>query len=344
MMIKNTIKGITALIFSVFTLQAHAQENTETIKWKFQAHWPQGSSAITDSIEPLAEALKEKSNGRLELEIYGSGQIIKGPEVFNAVSKGVVPAGTTSAAYVRSQLPAADMAFGMPFSYEDAHGAAYFYLNSGLSDELLKEAEQFNVYYAGEKIYPLELITTKPINNLEDFKKLKIRATSTLASLIDEVGGSTVYTTGDEIYQSLANGVIDGVLWGAAQAADSLALYEAAKYHYKPAFAFPTGNAIIINKQALEALPEDLQNIVKETLQQNYLTLTNDYIHKENLTLNKVQEKGVKVMELPEDVQAALREAAPKVWEDIASENDVTQKYLELMIEDLNNTKVEITR
>ena len=40
------------------------------IKWKMQTHWPASSSSYADSAQVLVKKLKERTNGRLEIELF----------------------------------------------------------------------------------------------------------------------------------------------------------------------------------------------------------------------------------------------------------------------------------
>ncbi|MGA0796267.1 MAG: hypothetical protein ACO3P0_09325, partial [Quisquiliibacterium sp.] len=64
------------------------------VTWKVQAHWPKASASFKDSLEWLAKELGKRTDGRFKMQLFGAGELAKGPEIFNIVKRGVVEMGT----------------------------------------------------------------------------------------------------------------------------------------------------------------------------------------------------------------------------------------------------------
>ena len=58
----------------------NANAADEVVKWRVQSHWPASSSSFTDSLQVLADRLKERTNGRLILEPYAAGSLVPAKE------------------------------------------------------------------------------------------------------------------------------------------------------------------------------------------------------------------------------------------------------------------------
>lgn len=288
----------------------------EVTKWRLQSHFPTSSSSYKDSVERLQKVVAERTDGRLQIEIFPAGTLFKANETFNAVSRGVIQMGTISPGYVQDKLTLAGIASGLPFAFREVWETAYFHTQLGFEDMLRKEAAKYNVYYSTDKVYPTEMVVKKPINSWEDFKGLKIRSSGILQRFLTDAGASGTYLPGTEVYAALASGVVDGAHWGAAQGAKSTGLYEVAKYHVKPPLNIAGTDAFIINQKALDKLPEDVRTILVQALDEQFWLRTNEYQYKEQITLAKAQkEDGVTVIVLPEDVQQRLTESAQKLWD-----------------------------
>ncbi len=301
----------------------------EKVTWKVQSHWPGSSSSYTDSLGRLKRVLEERTDGRLELQLFESGALFKPKETFNAVSRGILEMGTISPAYAQDKMTLAGIASGLPFAFRNVWEAAYFHQGLGFEQMLRDEAAQYGVYWATDKVYPTEMVVKSPIESWEDFTKLKIRSSGALQKFLTEAGAAASYIPGGELYTALDSGVVDGAHWGAAQGAYSMGLYEVAKYHVLPPLNIAGTDVIIVSQKALDKLPEDMQAIVKQALEEQFWFRTNEYQYKERITLAKaIEELGVEINRMPDEVQTRLVETAQKMWD---AEGERSEKAAEAL-------------
>ncbi len=325
-----TVYGSALTLAAALTSTAVAAEETYT--WKVQSHWPGASSSYKDSLVRLKDVLDERTDGRLKLELYESGSLFKAKETFNAVSRGILEMGTISPSYAQDKISLAGVASGLPLAFETPAEAAYFHMNMGFEDMLKEEAAEHNVYWATDKVYQTEMVVKEPIESMKDFKSLKIRSSGALEKWLDEAGASTSYIDGSELYSALDSGIVDGAHWGAAQGAYSMSLYEVAKYHVKPSLNVAGTDVIIVSQKALDKLPEDMQKTLKDALKEQFWVRTNEYEHKEKVTLQKaVREEGVQINELPDDVKKELLASAQVIWDEEAERSDNARKAVEMV-------------
>ncbi len=304
----------------------------DTITWKVQSHWPGSSSSYTDSLGRLKRVLEERTDGRLKLKLYESGALFKPKDTFNAVSRGILEMGTISPAYAQDKMTLAGIASGLPFAFRHVWEAAYFHQNLGFEKMLRDEAAQYGVYWATDKVYPTEMVVKKPIKTWDDFTSLKIRSSGALQKFLTEAGAAASYIPGGELYSALDSGVVDGAHWGAAQGAYSMGLYEIAKYHVKPALNIAGTDVIIVSQKALDKLPEDMQNIVKQALEEQFWFRTNEYQYKEQIVLAKaIKELGVQINTLPDDVQNRLVKVAQQTWDEEGKRGPRAEEALSML-------------
>jgi len=304
---------------------AFAQETKpqNVIKWRLQAHLPTGSGSWQDSVVAMRDKLAERTGGRLQIELHPANSLMGATEIFPAVRRGILQIGYTSPAYLMEHVPTAGLAFAVPGAFQDVWEALYFWKNLGFEDLIREEAEKQGVYYFTDKLYPTEMVLKKPVGSLREFSSLRIRSAGMLQRYINQVGAATSYIPGPEIYQAMAPGGVDGAHWGAAQEANSLSLYETAKYHVRPALGVGGVEAFIINKKALDSLPEDIRRIVVETMEEHFWLRTIEYQYQELKLLKQLaEEKGVQVVELPQDVQAKLWEVGRQMRAEEAKKSD----------------------
>ncbi|MCK7548776.1 TRAP transporter substrate-binding protein DctP [Marinobacter koreensis] len=320
---------------SLSAVPASAQE---TVTWKVQSHWPGSSSSYTDSLGRLKRVIEERTDGRLKLQLFEAGALFKAKDTFDAVSRGILEMGTISPSYAQDKMTLAGIASGLPFAFRHVWEAAYFHQNMGFEQMLRDEAAKYGVYWATDKVYPTEMVVKKPIKSWDDFTSLKIRSSGALQTFLTEAGAAASYIPGSELYSALDSGIVDGAHWGAAQGAYSMGLYEVAKYHVKPALNIAGTDVIIVSQKALDKLPEDMQKIVKQALDEQFWVRTNEYQYKERVTLAKaIAEQGVQINTLPDDVQAKLVKTAQGMWDEEGKRSEEAKKALGMLKEFLGN-------
>ncbi len=322
--------ALTLGISAALSATPAAAEDTYT--WKVQVHWPAASSSYNDSMLRLKRVLEERTDGRLILKPYEAGSLFSAKETFNAVSRGILEMGAIASAYAQDKVSLAGIASGLPFAFRNVWEVAYFHQNLGFEQMLRDEAAEHGVYWSTDKIFPTEMVVKEPINNWDDFKGLKIRSSGVLQKFLTQAGASASYIPGSELYSALDSGIVDGAHWGAVQGAASMSLYEVAKYHVKPALNIAGTDVWLVNQKALNKLPEDLQKIVKDTLNEQFWFRTNEYLSKERTTLAKViANQGVQVNQLSDEVQAELTKAAQAMWDEEGKRSDNAQKALDML-------------
>lgn len=319
------------MVFS-FAIGNTVSAADKVIKWKIQTHWPASSSSFKDSAQFLSDTLKERTNGRLELEIFPSGALVPAKEVFTAVKRGMVQGGTGSPGYVRDQVQIAGVAAGLPFAFKNVWEAAYFHKWYGFENMLKEAAAKHGVFWSTDKVYPTELVISKPVNSLADFKGLKLRSSGVLQKFLTKIGAAASYLPGAEVYPALASGVIDGAHWGAAQGAYSMKLYDVCKYHLLPGLNIAGTDVWFINQKAIDKLPADIQMIFYNTIEEQFWKRTNEYLYKEGTVLAKaVKEQKVQIVTLPEAEQKKITEVAMEMWDEEAARGPEAAKAVQMV-------------
>lgn len=272
------------------------------VTWRVQSHWPKASVSFNDSLVKLASILEDKTEGAFKMELYGAGEFAKGPEIFSIVKRGVVHMGTGSASYYENEGTCAGFAYGIPGTLRNALEQMHYIKNLGVEKLFAEELATQGVIYKAEKAYPTELVVSKKINSVEDFRGLKLRSSGTMLDYLSAAGASASYIAGSELYQALSSGVVDGAHWGAAQGAKSMSLWEVCKHHYRPPLGF-TDDAWIFNADAVEQLPDDIRLVFESTIETRYFLRSAEYMELEAKTLTAgVQSEGVVVEAFPDDV------------------------------------------
>jgi len=304
----------------------------KVIKWKFQSHWPAGSASFKPLKNYFEQKLTKLTDGRLQITLYPAASLVPTKEIFDSTRRGTIDGATASPAYWMTIIPLAAVAANCPMTFREAKEGLHFHFNMGF-EEMLKAAHaKHNFLYYTEKIYPTAMIGKKPINKIEDFKGYKIRSSGAIADMLRDLGAATSLIPGEELYLALQTGVVDGAHWGAAGGALTMKFCEVAKYYIQPDLAMAGTDVIIINKDAFNALPKDIQATLDAALKERAVHRSNEYITDEINALNTMKKDyKVTVSTLPPADQKKMMVAAMKQWDKVAAKDAEAAKAIGML-------------
>lgn len=322
-----------ALIAAPAIIGSSSARAQEKVVWKVQSHWPKASSSYGDSLQVIADELAEITDGRFTMELHGAGEFAKGAEIFQVVKKGVVEMGTISPGYVLGETPTAGLCLGVPGTFREPWEFQYYLKNMGVEAMWNEELAYHGIVSRAEKVYPTELVVTKEIAEAGDFSAMKLRSSGSYLTYLEAAGAAPQYVAGPELYQSLASGVVDGAHWGAAQGAESMSLWEVAKYHMKPTMGLAM-DSLIMNKAAIDALPEDLRFTLMQHLETRFWKRCAEYQYKEIEALAfGIEEHGVEVKQFPQGVLDKFAEASRAILEEERAKGGNAAKGTEMLVD-----------
>lgn len=294
----------------------------KVIKWKFQSHWPAGSASFKPLKDYFEQKLTKMTNGRLEITLHPAGAMVPTKDIFGTARKGTIEGATAAPIYWMSIIPLAAVAANCPMTFRDAKEGLHFHFNLGFEDMLKEAHAKHGLLYYTEKIYPTAMIGKKPIRRIEDFKGYKIRSSGAIADMLKDLGAAPSMIPGEELYLALQTGVVEGAHWGAAGGALTMKLCEVAKYYIQPDLAMAGTDVIIINRDAFNALPKDLQAILDKALKERVYQRTEEYVGDERRALETmIKDYNVTVSTLPPEDQKKMMVAAMKEWDKVAAKD-----------------------
>ncbi len=304
-------------------------DTKEIYRWKLITTWPKNLPGLGTAPEKLAQKLKVMSNGRLNIKVYGAGELVGAFEVFDAVSQGTAEMGHGAAYYWRGKLPIAAMFATVPFGMNAQEMNAWLHYGGGI--ELWREL------YAPFNLIPMASGNTgvqmagwfnKEINSLADLQGLRMRIPGLGGEVLKRAGGIPVALPGGEVFTALQTGVIDATEWVGPYNDLALGLHTAAKYYYYPGWHEPGPTLeALINKDAWDSLPEDLQVMIEMATRAINDDMLSEFTARNNAALRiLIDEHGVELRELPADVLAALKIAAADVVAEAAQGDELSQR------------------
>ena len=306
-----------------------AKTKSETIEWKMVTTWPPHFPMLGEGADYLAQWVDEMSGGRLKIKVYGGGELVPPLGVFDAVSQGTAEMGHGVSYYWAGKCPAAQFFAAVPFGFNAQAMNAWLYSGGGM--ELWEEVyKQFNLkpMVAGNTGVQMGGWFNKEINSLEDLKGLKMRIPGLGGKVLAKAGGNAVLVAGGEIYTNLDRGVIDATEWVGPFHDLKMGFYKAAKYYYYPGW-HENGSALelMINLDAWNSLPKDLQAIVEAAAARANVWMISEFEAKNNGALQElVNTHKVKLRQFPAPVLKELKRLSLEVLEEVASSDAESRK------------------
>ncbi|MCA1939616.1 MAG: TRAP transporter substrate-binding protein [Caenispirillum bisanense] len=323
--------GVAGVLTAGLVTGAQAQER---VRWQMTMGFPSTLPALADTGPWVAEQLKAMSGNKINLEVFEPGKLVKGTEVFEAVSAGKVDSGYVWAGYEIGKLPASALYGAVPFGMEPAQYAAWMLEKGG--QQMMEEI------YAPHNIVPLYCGSISPeaagwfrfpIENLDQIKGLKIRFAGLGGEILQKLGASVTLLPGSELFEALEKGVIDATEFSLPVVDEQLGFYKVVNYYHLPGWHQPSTNQFLyVNKAKWDALAEEQQAMMRTACIAGVAKSIARAEGTQGAALKRLQEEhGAKVVEMPEDVLRALKKASDEVLADYSAKDADFKRVYESM-------------
>lgn len=258
--IKRTSICAAVASLSLFLLPAHAQGDGKKMTIRFAGTLPVAHH-ISKAQEHFKRLVEERTNGRVTVQVYPAGQLYKDVDLVDVVPKGSIEMGLANLGQWSGLVPQVAV-FDVTGIWDSRD---HFYRaqdDKAVRDVIGKAMEKKSVFLLntidyGEGTY----ITNKPLKKLEDFKGMRIRASTEYNTIqVQALGGASSLISSAEVYQGLSLGTIDGAITGPSSFI-SRKLHEVAKYDMKVAQGF--GNfGTVVSLRWWNSLAPDLKDVL----------------------------------------------------------------------------------
>nr|WP_288359047.1 TRAP transporter substrate-binding protein DctP [uncultured Pseudomonas sp.] len=314
---------------------ASAAVSSKTFNWKMTNAYAPGSPFYVQgpgSPTDFCKRVEEMSGGRLKIQHFAAGELIPALEGFDAVASGMVEMNAANAFFWAGKIPAAQFFTAVPFGMNTQGMNAWLYNGGGL--KLWEEL------YAPHGLVPMPMGNTgtqmtgwfrQPLENVDSLKGLKMRIAGLAGKVYSELGVAVRLLPGGEIFPALERGVIDAAEFVGPYQDRRMGLHKAAKNYYTTGWHEPTNvTELIINQQAWDSLPADLQAIVRFCAQACNVDSWSwcDAVNAEAMQ-DLVNNQGVIARPLPDDTIKRLHEVTRDTLSSMATSDPATKKIYE---------------
>ncbi|CAM2736086.1 TRAP transporter substrate-binding protein [Vibrio diazotrophicus] len=317
--------GVSALVISTASMAAE-------YNWRFANLYGRGT-AFGEVYEDLAKNIETMSNGRIAVQVLYSGEGVGTSGILSAVKSGLITMGAPFQPMHAGEFPAGVVEVGLPGGTSDVAELTTLFHDKGFGKVMEEAYASQGLTWLDPYIQPpVYIITKEPINSLEDFKGLKIRAPGAYGKFLRNLGASPVSLAWSEIYTSLATGVIDGSIGSNMIDHRDGNHVEVAKYMYPTPLAGAQVLPIVVNQKEWKKLPADLQAIVKAATAVHAQEQMSKSKLWESKAVAEMEAKGLKWSPKPSDEDvAAWKNAGLTLAKEYASEDKYSKQLVEIL-------------
>ena len=286
-----------------------------TVRWgeSVAANHPQVIMA-----ERVAKEVKEKTNGRIDIQVFPNSQLGSGKEMVEMVSSGALQMVTEGAGAVAAFLPPLSV-IEAPYLWRDpAHmsklAATPFFAK--LNEDLVAKRgmRMLNVTYYGKR----HLTTgSKPVKTPADMAGFKVRVppVDVFRSMAEAWGARATPIAFGELYLALSQGVVDGQE-NPLPTIQSAKLYEVQKYLVLTGHIL-TPRLVIVNEAFLKSMTPADRAIFNTALANGEAWQNKELLSQEAAAVAALKAQGMTVIE--PDValwRKPVLDTVPKKFED----------------------------
>jgi TRAP-type mannitol/chloroaromatic compound transport system substrate-binding protein len=314
---RSFIKG--AAVASVAAVAAPTVVRAQdAIVWKFQSTWP-AKDIFHEYAQDYVNRVNEMSAGKLKLDLLAAGSVAKAFEVQDAVLAGTLDGGHGVCAYWYGKNKAYSL-FGTPpaFGWRANQMLGWFKYGGGqaLYDELVQQILGLDLVGFLTGAMPTQPLGwfKAPVESADAFKGLKYRTVGLSADLNNELGAAVTIMGGGEIVPAMDRGLLDAAEFNNPSSDKLLGFPDVSKVYmlqsyHQSAECFE----IIFNKTKYDALPGELQAILKYAAESSSSDMTWKAMDRYSTDLAALKEAGVAVHRTPDSLLDAQLAAWDKV-------------------------------
>lgn len=312
---RNLTRVVALAVGLALPLAAAAQE----VKLRLAHVFPEQSS-VGEAALRFAELARERSDGRIEVQVFPAGQLGGDEAIGRELSRGTIQLAFVNPNSMVGIDPLFDFHI-LPFvaqSYEEAD--RIYYGEPNVIHRTLNETmERHGLKNLGYFENDFRAISNSrhPVASVDDLKGLKMRVvpSQSLKMLFEKAGVQVVTLPFPEIFTALQQGAVDGQENGVILI-DQARFFEAQKYVTLSNHSYVM-SSIAASQRALDRLsPEDQQllaaigeEVGKWQIQRN----------RENVAtaLDNIRNAGLEITELSPEAVAGFRALADQVWAEL---------------------------
>ncbi|MDX1729577.1 MAG: TRAP transporter substrate-binding protein [Aurantimonas coralicida] len=256
---------------------------------------PDGYPTV-EAVKYMGELVKERTDGRIGIEVYHSAQLGEEKDTIEQTQFGVIDLNRVSMGPFNNIVEETQVV-SLPYIFRSIDHM-HKVMDGPIGDEILAAFEPHDLiglaYYDGgaRSFYNSE----KPIKSMEDLKGLKFRVMQSdiFVDMVNALGGNATPMPYGEVYSSIQTGVIEGAEnnWPSFESSKH---FEVAK-HYTLDEHLIVPEVLVMSKKSWEKLSPEDQEIVRAAAKESVTKMRELWQAREAESEKMVREAGVEVV------------------------------------------------
>jgi tripartite ATP-independent transporter DctP family solute receptor len=268
-------------------------------------------------ISRIAKAVAEKTQGRIEVQVYPASQLGSSKDQIEAVALGTQEMVTEGAANFGQWVPSIGV-IESPYVWRDAAHLSKV-MSGPIGQELAKQlVDKRGMRILGTTYYGVRQLTTtnKAVRTAADMKEFKLRVpeNEVFLAMARAWGAKPTPMTFSELYLALRQNVVDGQE-NPLPTIDSGKFFEVQKYLVLTAHIL-TPRLVVINEKSWAGLSAADQKVVGDAVADGIAWNNQEILSREAALVDKFKKAGMEVLQ--PDVEAFRKpvlDTVPKMFE-----------------------------
>ena len=296
---------------------------------KMVTDWPAGSPGLQASASRLAERIGSATGGRIRIEVFPAGTLVRPFETFDAVAAGVADMYHSAEYYWEKKSTAFNFFAAVPFGFTANELFAWIHYGGGqeLWDTL---SGRFNIkpFLCCNTGTQMGGWCTREITPPEGLKGLRYRMPGLGGEVLRRLGATVVNLPGGQIASSFQSGALDASEWVGPWLDMALGLHKAAGYYYYPGFHEPgTGLALGVNRAVWDGVSASDRQIIEDAAAAEYARSVAEFDANNAFSLRKLRDEGTtKILKFDNYLLKAFLETSRDVVADVGIGDELSRK------------------
>jgi len=221
------------------------------------ANFPPAPTFPCVQMERWKAEVEKRANGKVVVQTFPGGTLLGAMNMFDGVVAGQADIGCFAMSYHPGRFPTVE-AVDLPVGWPNATVASLVLhdLYQKYEPEPFKQVKVLTVFTCP----PANIMSTKPVRTLDDFKGLRIRATGTGVKVLELLGATPVGMPQSDVPDALHKGLLDGMA-SSLEIMKDFNFAEYCRYVTMTNLQVVTFG-VVMNRKAWDSLPDDVKKVM----------------------------------------------------------------------------------
>ena len=285
--------SIVILLIGITFLACKEKQDTKIIRL---AHSLDVQHPVHNAMVFLGNRLEEKSDGKIRIQLYPSGQLGGERECLELLQIGSLDITKVSAAVLENFIEEYKV-LSIPYIFRDRQHS-YDVFDGPIGTSLLLKGDRFRLrgltfYDAGSRSFYTKQKAIKDPHDLQGLK-IRVQKSNMAVSMVNALGGAPTPISWGELYTALQQGVVDGAENNLPSFYTSKH-YEVCKYYTLDEHT-TVPDVLLIGLDTWERLNDQEKEWLKEAAAESTLEQRKLWAESEEESLNEIKKAGVEII------------------------------------------------